>query len=235
MSEKKKRYAIVGVGGRSMASKVARFQIDNRPYLDPTPYHIAIRAGLRLERGDEATEIANALRVIDPTATAVVVEMSAIKRLEGGPLASSEYVLASGRDLSDPKNEPILRSLANDLNALGRAEEALELIDIAAANDDSAAPLHDLRARVLSHLGRNDDASLSTNRALEIDPTFTPALEMKAFIARAAGDHATALAALDAASDAAPTDSNYPYSAASVAPASCPTACVHQRTLSAEA
>jgi tetratricopeptide (TPR) repeat protein len=40
---------------------------------------------------------------------------------------------------------------------------------------------------------------------------------MKAFIALEAGDQAAALAALDAASEAAPTDTNYPYSAASVA------------------
>ncbi len=200
-----------------MAAKVARFQIDNRPYLDPTPYHIVIRASLQLDRIDQATEIANELQKIDPTAAAVVVEMAAIKRLESGPLAAIEYIRASDRDLSDPDNEPILRTLANDLNGLGRANEALELIDIAIATDDSAAPLHDLRARVLSHLGQSKDASISTNRALEIDGIFTPALEMKAFIALEAGDQAAALAALDAASEAAPTNSNYPYSAASVA------------------
>jgi tetratricopeptide (TPR) repeat protein len=70
---------------------------------------------------------------------------------------------------------------------------------------------------VLSHLSRIEEAAISTDRALEIDPTFTPALEMRAFLALKAGDHTAALAALDAATDAAPDNANYPYSAASVA------------------
>jgi tetratricopeptide (TPR) repeat protein len=147
----------------------------------------------------------------------VIVEMAAIERNQHGAKASSEVVFASGRDLSDPKNEPILRSLATDLNTLDRAGEALELIDAAIARDDTAADIHDLRARVLSHLSRIEEAASSTDHALEIDPSFTPALEMRAFLALKAGDHAVALAALDAATDAAPANANYPYSAASVA------------------
>lgn len=199
------------------ASKLAKFQIVQRPYLNPTAHHIAIRSALKLDRIDDAISVANDLRGADPTAAAVVVEMAAIKRMQSGAAVSSEYILASGRDLSDPKNEPILRTLATDLNALYRAGEALELIDTAIARDERAVQIHDLRARVLSHLSRTEEASLSTDRALEIDPNFAPALEMKAFFALRAGDEVTALAALDAATDAAPADSNYPYSAASLA------------------
>ena len=204
-------------GDDRMAAKLARYQIKHRPYLDSTAYHIAIRSALHLQRVDEAIEFANALGTIDPTLPAVVVEMSTIKRFQSGPSASSEYILASGWDLADAANEPILRSLANDLNALGQASEALERIDRAISRSDGAAPLHDLRARVLSHLGRTDEASVSTNRAIEIDPTFAPALEMKAFIALENGDQLTALAALDAATNVDLTNSDYPYSAASVA------------------
>jgi tetratricopeptide (TPR) repeat protein len=199
------------------AWKLAQFQIAQRPYLDPTPYHIAIRSALRLNRIDDAIQVANALRDADPTAAAVVVEMAAIERMQSGSAASSEYVLASGRDLSDPENETILRTLATDLNSLGRAAEALELIDAAIAHDGNSAQIHDLRARVLSHLSRTEEASLATDRALEIDSTFAPALEMKAFFALNAGDEAIALAALDAATEAAPSNSDYPYSAASLA------------------
>ncbi|MBW2726998.1 MAG: tetratricopeptide repeat protein, partial [Deltaproteobacteria bacterium] len=199
------------------ASKLAKFQIVQRPYLNPTAHHIAIRSALKLDRIDDAILVANDLRGADPTAAAVVVEMAAIKRKQSGAAVSSEYILASGRDLSDPENEPILRTLATDLNALDRAGEALELIDTAIAHDDRAVQIHDLRARVLSHLSRSEESSLSTDRALDIDPTFAPALEMKAFFALRAGDEVTALAALDAATEAAPADSNYPYSAASLA------------------
>jgi len=204
-------------GNYLAALKYARYQITQRPYLSPTPYHIAIRSMLKLDRIDDAFQIADALRSADPTNAAVIVEMAAIKRTQKDARASSEFILASGRDLSDPKNESILRSLATDLNSLGRASEALDLIELAIARDDDAAQIHDLRARVLSHLSRIDGATLSTNRALEIDPTFPPALEMRAILALRDGDRATALAALDAATDAAPDNSNYPYSAASLA------------------
>ena len=204
-------------GSYRSAWKLAQFQIAQRPYLDPAPYHIAIRSALKINRIDDALQVANALQRADPTAVAVVVEMTAIKRMQSGAKASSEYALASGRDLSDPKNESILRALATDLNSLSRADEALELIDSAIARDDNAAQIHDLRARVLSHLLRADEATLSTDRALAIDPTFAPALEMRAFLALKAGDQAAALAALDAATEAAPANSNYPYSAATIA------------------
>jgi tetratricopeptide (TPR) repeat protein len=204
-------------GSYPSAWTIARYQIARRPYLDPTPYHIAIRSALKLNRIDDATRVADALREADPMAAAVIVEMAAIKRNQHGAKASSEVVLASGRDLSDPKNESILRSLATDLNTLDRAGEALELIDTAIARNDTAAEIHDLRARVLSHLSRIEEAASSTDRALEIDPSFTPALEMRGFLALRAGEHAVALAALDAATDAAPANANYPYSAASVA------------------
>lgn len=204
-------------GDYPSAIQLAEFQIANRPYLDATPYHIAIRSALRLERVDEAVALAHSLRIANPTDVAAVVEMSAIKRVQSGPKASSEYVLASGRDLSDPKNEPLLRSFAADLNALDRANEALEFIDVAIAREDAAAEIHDLRARVLSHLSRKEEADAATRRALAIDPTFAPALEMSAFIALEADDPAAALAALDAATEAEPGNSNYPYSAASLA------------------
>jgi len=204
-------------GNFPSAWKLAKFQIEHRPYLDPAPYHIAIRSALGLDRIDDAIQVANELRSVDPTAAAVVIEMAAIERMQNGAKAASDYILASGRDLSDPKNESILRSLATDLNSLDRAIEALELIDTAIARDDHTPQIHDLRARVLSHLSRTDEAAISTDQALAIDPTFAPALEMKAFFALEAGDQASALAALDAATKSAPVNSDYPYSAASVA------------------
>jgi tetratricopeptide (TPR) repeat protein len=204
-------------GNYPKAAKIARYQIETRPYLDPQPYHIAIRSLMGFGRVEAAIEVANALFARDPDTPTAIVEIAAIKRFQSGASASSVYVLASGRDLADPGNEPILRSLSNDLNTLGRGTEALAYIDLAIASDDAVASLHDLRARVLSQLGRTAEATQTTRRALEIDPDFAPALEMKAYFALEAGDQKTALAALDAATAAAPANSNHPYDAASIA------------------
>jgi tetratricopeptide (TPR) repeat protein len=204
-------------GDYAVASRVAIHQIENRPYLDPTPYHIAVRSLLRQGRIDDAGKVVAELAKADPESPALVVETTAIRRAQGGPSAATKYILSTGRDLTDAENEPILRALANDLNALDRGEEALARIDRAVERDDESAPLHDLRARVLSHLGRNEAASAATERALEIDPSYAPALEMRAYFALERGEPERALEALDAATEAAPDDSNYPYGAASVA------------------
>jgi len=202
----------------------AKHQIARRPYLDPSPYHIAIRSALRLNRVDDAKEILNSLRVIDPDGLAIIAETIAIKRFESGAESSSEFVAQSGLDLTDPKNEPILRAYSDDLNALGRTDEALPLVDQAIARnhsqDDpaqSGPALHDLRARVMSQLGRIDEATVSTKLALGLDPTYAPALETRAFLAIEAGELPTALSALDAASAAEPMESKYLYSGASIA------------------
>jgi tetratricopeptide (TPR) repeat protein len=211
-------------GNFQSARGFAKHQIKHRPYLDPSPYHIAIRSALALKRPDDAKEVLNALRVLDPEGLAVVSEAIAIKRFEGGAEASSAFILSTGVDLTDPANVEILRAYANDLNTLARTEEALRRVDAALARNrteanqkGTGAALHDLRARVTSQLGRTEEAMASANRALSIDSTYAPALETKAFLAADAGDLATALAALDAASAAEPRESKYLYSAASIA------------------
>jgi tetratricopeptide (TPR) repeat protein len=204
-------------GNYPIAWTLARHQIAWRPYLDATPYHIAIRSAIAMKKIEDAAGIANAFLEDHPETPAAIVEMSAVDRVRGGADRSSKGILGRGRDLTDPNNEPILRALASDLNALNRGEEALAFVDDAIALDDEIAALHDLRGRISSHLGRTDEARQSTERALEIDPRFAPALEMRAFFAIEAGDQAAALAAMDAASDAAPLEREYPYLAAGIA------------------
>ncbi|HEB88367.1 MAG TPA: tetratricopeptide repeat protein [Deltaproteobacteria bacterium] len=203
-------------GNQAAALNFAARQISQRPYLDPTAHHIAIRSALELGQIDRAREFLASLEAADPDAIEVVVEKAMIARKEGGAEASSAVLRASGLDLSDPENEPALRALADDLNALGRGEEALTLIDAAIARKQSA-PLHDLRARVLSQLSRTEEAAAATDRALDLDPGYVPALEMKAYLALQKGDRETALAALDAATEAAPMQARHPYDAASIA------------------
>jgi predicted Zn-dependent protease len=202
----------------------AKHQIARRPYLDDRPYHIAIRSALRLDRLEEANQTLNLLRIIKPDSLAVIAETSAIRRFTGGAKASSDFVIENGVDLTNPANEIILRAHVGDLNALDRTDEALKLIDAAIARgessevqDENGAALHDLRARVMSHLGHSEAALMAIQRALVIDSAHPPALEMRAFLAIGSGDLETALGSLDAASVAEPFESSYRYRAAVVA------------------
>ncbi len=211
-------------GDFQSARGFAKHQIAHRPYLDISPYHIAIRSALALKRPDDAKEILKSLRELELEGLDVVSEEAAIERFEGGAKASSEFIVQSGVDLTDPAHVAILRAYANDLNSLGRAEEALRQVDAALARNraegnqkEKGAALHDLRARVASQLGRADEAMASAERALQLDPSYAPALETKAFLAADLGDLATALASLDAASAAEPLESKYLYSAATIA------------------
>jgi tetratricopeptide (TPR) repeat protein len=146
-----------------------------------------------------------------------VIEEAAIKHDEAGAAASSEFILASGLDLTAPENEPLLRFLVNDLETLDRSGEGLRAVDAALARSDELAATNDLRARVLSNLKRFEEATESTQRALAIDPNYAPALEMKGLLALQASDRPAALAALDAAAAADPMDAHLSYLAASLA------------------
>ncbi len=199
------------------AWRVAQRQVAQRPYANPTAHQIMIQSAIELGELERAQETVEALRDIDPEGSAWLFETAAIKRHEGGAKAASEYILASGRDLSDSANEPLLRSLTEDLSELDRSGESLEYIDAALRQEPERAALHDLRARALADLERFDEAEVAMQQALRLDPGFTLALETKAFLALQSGDPRAALEALDAAADAAPSEAQHPYAAASVA------------------
>lgn len=211
-------------GSYASARSFAKHQIASRPHLDASPYHIAIQSALQLNRPDDAREILNSLRVLDPDGLAVVEETASIERSVGGPNASSQYLLSTGVDFTNPANESLLRVFADDLNALGQADEALRLVDLALARNARAgaeaknvAALHDLRARVASQLGRGEEAVASIDRALAVDPDYAPALETRAALAAEAGDLEAAIAALDAASAVESRESKFLYRAATLA------------------
>ncbi len=199
------------------AWRLAQRQLARRPYANPTAHHIMIQSSIELGELERAQEAADALREVDPDGTSWLFEMAAIKRHEGGAKAASEYILASRRDLSNFTNEPLLRSLTDDLSQLDRNGESLEYIDAALRREPERAALHDLRARVLAHLERFDEAEVAMQRALRLDPGFALALETKALLALRSGDLLAALEALEAAADAAPNEAQHPYAAASVA------------------
>ena len=204
-------------GDLRLAAHFAQRQIARRPFRGPDPYRIAIRAAIRMGELERARALAEALEQADPDGLAWLIEVAEIERSETGPQRASELILASGRDLADPANEPLLRALAGDLDQLGRGAEALTKIDVALASDPRRATLHELRARILSSLDRFEEAEASTRRALDLDPGLAPALEMKALLALRRGDHGGALAALDAAAAARPREPGFPHAAAGIA------------------
>lgn len=204
-------------GNHNAAWVHAQQQINHRPYTGVRPYQIAIQSALALDEPGRALRVVEALRAAEPDGLSALVEMSEIKRRTGGPKAASEYILESQRDLSAPENEPLLRALAGDLNTLGREDEGLAHIDAALERTTKTAALHDLRARTLAHLERFSEARVSVDRALALDPTFAPSLEIKAFLALRAGDRATALSALDMAADAERGNAEFAYGAAQIA------------------
>ena len=147
-------------GNFQPARGFAKHQIAHRPYLDESPYRIAIRSALRLNRPADARTTLESLRVLAPDNLAIIAETIAIERYEGGAKAATAFVQENGIDLSNPANETILRAYSNDLNVLGRGVEALRLVDAALArlasegsSSTAGAALHDLRARILSQIG----------------------------------------------------------------------------------
>jgi tetratricopeptide (TPR) repeat protein len=204
-------------GRADPALKSALRQIAMRPFSDATPYRIAIASALELGKLDTANKLVDGLRDADPDGLGWLIESTRIKRYEGGARAASEHVLTNLPDVSDPSNEAVLRDLVEDLNQLGRADEGLDYVEAALARGEKKATLHDLRARALSHLERFDEAESSIGRALQLDPTYAPAFEIKAFLALERGDREGALAALDEAAAMVPGQAQYSYAAASIA------------------
>jgi predicted Zn-dependent protease with MMP-like domain len=61
-------------------------------------------------------------------------------------------------------------SLGHDHLAAGRAKEALVVSDVAAAQNDGIAPVHEVRALALTLMGRIEEADIAFARAAELDP-----------------------------------------------------------------
>jgi tetratricopeptide (TPR) repeat protein len=199
------------------ALNYARRHILRRPYVDATPYQIGVRSSLAIGDIESATHFANALEKVDPMSPIWVIENAAIQRVQTGPGAAIESILASGRDLEDPENASLLRTFVQDLRLAGRAGEGLGHLDRAIARDEDRADLHDLRARILLRLERVEDTSAAIDRALAIDPNYAPALESRAMLALAMGDSNAALNSLEAASRAEPGTAEYLHAAAMIA------------------
>lgn len=88
------------------------------------------------------------------------------------PVAVSAYEKAAA---AQPNNQGFRRSLAVALNQAGRKNEAIEILETAVRAGSGSAELHNSLGLIYAESNRMDEARDQFNRALQINPNFTPA------------------------------------------------------------
>lgn len=203
-------------GNYGDADQLAQRQIARRPFQGPEAYVIVSRAALAQGRFDEGRRALIALAKLTDDELTVQTERAALERAAEGPAAAAALIEKSGLDLRDPAQQRALRSLVEDLVALGRFDAALSRVDAALAGHADDASLHELRGRTLHAAGRQADARKELERALELEADFAPALAALARIVLAEGRADEAVALADRAVAADPADADSAYVAANV-------------------
>ncbi len=175
-------------------------------------------ARAQAETGDfaAARETLARLGKLPDQGTTAVIERAWLEARAGGPRASVRVIEESRLDLTNPASEEALRALADGLVADGKTEQALERINAALAKHPDAKAFHEVRAAVLARSGRLDEARLSYEKALGLDPKSGRALAGLGALAIDAGDLPGALDLFDRAVQNSPDDSAAAYSAAQV-------------------
>jgi tetratricopeptide (TPR) repeat protein len=151
------------------ASGYATIHLQKRAH-DPGAFAIAIRALAAQGRYDEARSRASEFEEITGERLRARVELAAVERRAEGSSAALRVIEESGFDLTHPDHVLALRSVAEDLLLLGRAQAALERVDAAAADHPDVAAFHELRGRILVALERTADARAALERALALEP-----------------------------------------------------------------
>ncbi len=147
---------------------------------------------------------------------ALAVERARLARREGGAPAAAGVLLASGLEWTDPASEDALRFLADDLLQLGRAEEAQQLIDETVAARPERGALREIQGRVRFNRGEVAAARQAFEGALARDRRDANALRGLAEIAVAEGRRDEAVALLERAAIARPSDGTASYRAAQI-------------------
>jgi tetratricopeptide (TPR) repeat protein len=205
------------LGRPQEAADYARYYVASRNPNDARAIVFAIESAL--EAGNEG-QAAQFRALLDerankgvPQAVAARAELdrthesaaTALKRIEEAKL-----------DLSDPRNEPVLRARAELLVTQGRAAEALQGVDRALAAHPDLPELLDLRARLLAALGRRDEARASFERALAAKADYAPSLAGLGALEVQAGNLPGALEHFDRAVAANPSDAESAHRAAQI-------------------
>ncbi len=198
------------------AQQFAERHILKRPFENGDAHVIAIRAAAEQEKWQKAENLLENLNAREGVRNLVVVEHAGVTRKKEGVEAAIAVVENSGLDLTDSENALSLTSLALDLIALGRQNDALKRVDMALAKHATNPNLLDMRARLLARMARDDEAQAAVEKALANNPDFGPILEVKAMYAEQAGKLEEALAYYDRAAAADVENAEYAYRAALV-------------------
>jgi tetratricopeptide (TPR) repeat protein len=197
-------------GNYRSAGDFARAHTRNRGFTGPEAHTVAARSAIALGEFERARATLEDLRLRPGMESTELVERAALERRAQGPEAAAKVIEESELDLSDPGQEAMLRSLVDDLVALGRSEEAIARTERAVAKNPDSANHHDLLGRVLYLTGRTEEARQHLERAIEKDPSHARALTVLARLALADGRVDEALARAEAAVAA---DASYPEAA----------------------
>ena len=151
---------------------------------------------------------------------AAVAELANIARAESGTEASIATIREADLDLTDPRNQPALRVIAEDLTNEGRSDEALTLARAAVAANPDVGWVHEILGAVMVRAEREEEATAAYLKALEIDPENAAAVGGLATLKAQSGDLAGAVGKFDRAAELAPDEPAYAYSAAQLTLAS---------------
>jgi tetratricopeptide (TPR) repeat protein len=176
-------------------------------------YVIAIRSMAKLGQFEQARTAATKLSEMPGEEAAGIVELAYVASAEHGPTAAVETLRESGLNLSQRDNSVALRAMVDNLNALGRHDDALATVDSAIAANPEDATNHAIRGTVLSRLHRDDEARQEFEKARAIDADSSIAIAGLAVISGNSGDFAKAVELFDLAAANA-DDDTYAYSAA---------------------
>jgi tetratricopeptide (TPR) repeat protein len=173
-----------------------------------------IRALAALGEFDRARSAVRTLAASPGREGEAAAELAAIERVASGSAAAIAAIENLDLDLWKPANEPALKSLANDLVSVARADRAIASIDRALRARPDSASLHALMGTTLARAYRSTDARSAFKRALAIDANQPEALGGMAALAGAGGDTERAVEFFDRAAGIDPGNEVYAYAAA---------------------
>lgn len=204
-------------GNYTSAGSFAMRHLRKRPFMDERAHVIAARSAIALGDWENAYSILRALKQRMPDSPIPHVELAHLERQRAGAKAAVAKIEASTLDLEAPENLEALRSLATDLLALGRGDEALARVAAAAKSHPDSLATVDLHARVLSALGQKQQARALFDRNIASDADYAPSLDGLGGLERDTGNLGAALVYFDRAAAASDATANYLYAAGQVA------------------
>ena len=196
------------------ATRFARSHVRSRGRKRPEGYVIWARALAKQGDVEAAEKVIARLEEDAGLPMEAAVERAALERQSAGPTAALAVIQGVGLDLTDLANEPALRSLVEDLLALGRTEEAMARVEAALAAHPDAASLYALEGRLLAGRGETDAAREAFEKARELDEDLAQTLSGLASLAALVGENERAVQLFDEAAAANPEDPAPAYAAA---------------------